>query len=120
MTGGAGRGRVPGVPAAAFLTASYQLRLPSPAWASSKPPRTSGSSSRNLLSQRNRMLLLTWFSSHQALTGIPLSTSALARSRHISTDSSTFKATSLDPTTGREIVSYLGAGLNALVFYQTL
>lgn len=65
------------------------------------------------------MLLLTWFSSHQALTGIPLSTSALARSRHISTDSSTFKATSLDPTTGREIVSYLGAGLNALVFYQT-
>lgn len=25
----------------------------------------------------------------------------------------------MDPTTGREIVSYLGAGLNALVFYQT-
>lgn len=58
--------------------------------------------------------------SGKQLSNKPLSTSALARPRHISTDSSTFKATSLDPATGREIVSYLGTGLNALVFYQTL
>lgn len=92
----------------------------SPAWAASKPPKTSGSLSRNLSSQRKRADLFTPFSSHQAFTAMPLSTSALARTRHISTESSTFIADLPDrKTTGPGIIPRGASGLNALIYYQT-
>ena len=63
-------------PLAAALTASSHLPSPSPAWAASQPPRTSGSLSRNHASLRYRAEGLTWLRVHRSST--PMSA---ARSR---------------------------------------